>query len=284
MTDPRVAYPQIVSLLKKTSPTSSRGIINFLCPVPEHQDTTPSAICWVHTDNRLNFKCYAGCSHRAIMDSLGLKEADRCPGSHRDLSIRWVFGEAFAYHDANGQFLARKAKFLGYVGNIRTHKTFRWQRRKVQTWVNCEVGDLDLPLYGIQRVLERKWKEKIYLTEGEACAEAINALGLIGTTLAHVGRRSLSKRNQEELGGVDLVIIPDSNTAGASYLEGIVSSILFGRPSPRSIAVLDLGEPRTMDVRNWVDSRLKILGQSVEETRKEFLNLPLVGKLAKIDS
>ncbi|MEX0585722.1 MAG: DUF3987 domain-containing protein, partial [Pirellulales bacterium] len=105
-----------------------------------------------------------------------------------------------------------------------------------------------LPLYGFDELGDAK---RVYVVEGEKCADVARAVGLIATTSAH-GAKSPHKTDWRPLAGRDVVILPDNNEAGRGYADWIARHLLEFDPATK-VRIVDLPDlPDGGDINDWI--------------------------------
>ena len=105
------------------------------------------------------------------------------------------------------------------------------------------------PLYCLADLADAN---RVFVTEGEKCADAARSIGLVATTSAH-GSKSANKTSWTHLAGKEVVILPDNNQAGKDYAAD-VTAILAALSPPPSVRVVELPDlPVGGDIVNWID-------------------------------
>jgi hypothetical protein len=162
-----------------------------------------------------------------------------------ELVARWE------YRDAAGQVVFEVARFEGADG-----KTYRPARRDADGWrAALPVGPL--PLYGLGDVLSSDALGRVYVTEGERCADALRGLGAIATTSSG-GAGAASKSDWRPLAGRQVTILPDNDEPGRKYAAAVAAILqALNPPAAVKIAALpglaELGPGA--DVCDWLDER-----------------------------
>ena len=201
------------------------------CRCPAHDDQQPSLSVSATEDGTVLMKCHAGCAVADIVAKLGLKLSDlfppkACKGKGKIKShvypklddaieaIRQSAGHAlrqdlsvvarYVYQNESGEDAFVAVRFEPAPRN--GSKTYRPFHAANGGW---RAGDPDglLPLYGLAAI--EAAASRIYVVEGEKCADAARALGLDCTTSAH-GAKSPDKTDWSPLAGRDVVILPDN--------------------------------------------------------------------------
>ncbi|MGB2938509.1 MAG: phage/plasmid primase, P4 family [Phycisphaerae bacterium] len=154
--------------------------------------------------------------------------------------IGGVFVKSWTY--PNGAITARFALKDG-------EKTFRPYRSNGDGW---EDGDPPGP-WPVYRGpdLTRFPGEPVFLVEGEALADALAGMGLVGIASAH-GANGAGKTDWTPLAGRDIVILPDNDPAGRKYAEAVAAIVTALEP-PATVKIVTLpGLPPKGDIVDWV--------------------------------
>ncbi len=110
-----------------------------------------------------------------------------------------------------------------------------------------------LPLYRLPAVLAAiRRGERIYVVEGEKCADALWRLGLPATTSSH-GAKAARRSDWSVLGGCDIVVIPDNDEAGRKYAQDVAGMVSALNP-PAGVRIVELDDlPVGGDVADFVE-------------------------------
>ncbi|HUT58125.1 MAG TPA: DUF3987 domain-containing protein [Phycisphaerae bacterium] len=140
-------------------------------------------------------------------------------------------------------------------------KTYRPIRPNGDGW---SIGDPPgpLPLY---RLADLNGAARVYVLEGEKCADAAASLGLTATTSAH-GGEAASKTDWPPLAGRDVVILRDNDKTGRRYADD-VAAILTRLTPPATVRVVDL--PDLPDGGDIVDHLAARDAQEPEDLRRQ---------------
>ena len=165
------------------------------------------------------------------------------------------------YHKADGSESSTVVRFDFEDGREKTYRPFH------RNGAGYRMGDPAgaLPLYHLPDV--NASKGRVYVCEGEKCADAVAGLGLVATTSAH-GAKSAGKTDWQPLAGREVVILPDADVPGAAYAK-TVSEILSKLNPPAQVRVVAL--PRLSERQDIIDfvERRKSEGATVEKIRVE---------------
>ena len=155
---------------------------------------------------------------------------------HHDL----VAAGIYTYCDADGNELFAVARYEPEPRD--GTKTCRPFHAAEGGW---RVGDPEgglLPLYRLVAV--KSGKGRVYVVEGEGCADVGCGIGLVCTTSAH-GAKSAAKTDWSPLAGHEVVILPDKDEPGNEFAED-AARILTALNPPATVKVVklpDLAEP-----------------------------------------
>jgi len=152
-------------------------------------------------------------------------------------SARW------AYHDAASEPVGVIVRWDQPDG-----KDIRPVARNGDGW---KIGGMPepRPLYRLPDLASAK---RVYVAEGEPCAEAARSLGLVATTSPH-GSKSADKADWSPLAGKEVVILPDNDPPGRAYADAVVAILARLKPAP-VVKVVDLpGLPEGGDIVDWID-------------------------------
>lgn len=145
-------------------------------------------------------------------------------------SIGGQHAATWTYHDANGRDVMYVARFNLSDGD----KQFRPFHRDDAAYV---MGDpkQPLPLY---RRMALNGQSRVFVLEGEKCADAAAALGLVATTSAH-GSKAAAKTDWQPLVGAEVVILTDNDDPGEHFGDDVAHILLALDPQAR-VRILDL--------------------------------------------
>ena len=238
------------------------------------------------------FVCRAGCAQEAVVAALrkrGWHSQPETPGPsrHRHSSkgrqrvyrtpdeaagaLARIHGGTFigmwVYHNADGSesFRVVRINLPNDTGKSRVPKKYLPIRPVSGGWVN-EDPPGPLPLY---RLADLDGAPRVWIVEGEGCADAAAGVGLVATTSAH-GAKSAAKSDWTPLAGRDVVILPDNDEADRRYAAD-VAAILMRLTPPATVRVVDLpGLPEHGDIVDYLDGRD---AQAPEDLRREIESL-----------
>ncbi|MBE3098077.1 MAG: hypothetical protein IMZ44_13245 [Planctomycetes bacterium] len=114
--------------------------------------------------------------------------------------------------------------------------------------------------------------EPVFLTEGEAKADVLASLGLIGTASAH-GANGAAKTDWTALAGRALIILPDNDPPGRKYAE-TVARVVIALDPPATVKIVMLpGLKAKQDVVDWVAADGPMGDKSTSEIKAAILDL-----------
>jgi putative DNA primase/helicase len=209
-------------------------------------------------DGRTLLHCHAhGCLPEAILGPLGLKLRDLFPedpsrangkarrnGKPRafptpEAALATTIGKlgkptaSWVYHHADGTTALKVYRF----DPPDARKEFRPVHPTPLGWA---LGDPPgaLPLYHLPQLASA---ERIFIGEGEKVADLLFGLGLTASTSAH-GSKSSGKTDWAPLAGKVLVVLPDNDRPGESYLKAVLGHLarLNSRPTVYVVRLTDL--------------------------------------------
>jgi len=153
----------------------------------------------------------------------------------------------YPYHDDNGRHIGSVLRW-----DIPNGKIIRPINRKPDgLWY---VGQLPKPwtLYNLPAVLAADGI--VWIAEGEKCVDAINSIGLVGTTSPH-GAQSPESADWSPLAGKTVAILQDNDESGKKF-GATVTKLLRALDPPATVKLVDLeGLPDKGDVYDWLEHR-----------------------------
>ena len=149
----------------------------------------------------------------------------------------------WVYKTADGVEAMRVYRFDSPDG-----KQYRPVHRDADGW---RLGDPPgpLPLY---RLPDLAGTRRVYLFEGEKCADMARVLGLVATATAH-GSGSPHKTDLSPLAGVEVVIVPDNDPQGEAFAVK-VAALLAALDPPAEVKVVHLPNlaEEGDDIEQWL--------------------------------
>lgn len=263
---------------------------------PSHNDRTPSLSISEGDDGRVLLDCKAGCSFPEVVSQLGMTQpecfvgpATKEPRASTDRPRRRSAPStprppATAYPDSDTAARAHRGvpprspdqtwDYTDATGNL-VGRIVRWNMpdgcKEVKPVLLLESGKwaakgmpVPRPLYRLPELLESPQSEIVYVVEGEKCADAAAACGMLATTGSH-GADSAKQTDWEPLRGRDVVVLPDADGAGEKW-AGVLSGLLTAAGAQR-VRVVHLSAvwpdiPKGGDIADY----LAECGGDVEQT------------------
>jgi putative DNA primase/helicase len=116
------------------------------------------------------------------------------------------------------------------------------------------------PLYRLHELAQRR-EESVYLVEGEKCADALAALGLLATTSG--GADSVAKVDWSPLAKRTVILWPDHDEAGLRYAREASAKLSALGCTVAVLDVASLGLPAKGDCVDWLKARPRATAQEV---------------------
>ncbi len=204
---------------------------------PAHDDRQPSFSIGEAADGRVLLRCHRGCDTDAVLAALDLEKRDLFPppfdaavkipkpqpthntapaptpeAAVAGLAKKW--GEpavTYPYYDARGELVA-----VVFRWDLADGKQVRPVRRVAGGWI-LGAPDVPRPLHRLDQVVQAK---VVHVVEGEKCADALAAIGLVATT-SMGGSKAAPKTDWRPLAGKRVVIVPDHDDAGRAYADEV---------------------------------------------------------------
>ncbi len=156
--------------------------------------------------------------------------------------------QTWTYHGPDGNEAFYVARFNLPNGS----KQFRpFHHNGIGYVIGDPPGDDQLPLY---RLGNLSGHPRVFIVEGEKCADVAASIGLPATTSAH-GSKSAAKTDWQPLADREVVIVPDQDEAGRYYAETVAG--ILGRLHPpavvRVVELPDLSEHG--DIADFIETR-----------------------------
>jgi len=209
-----------------------------LCPV--HGDTHPSLDFHEENDKILVTCRSRGCEGESIFAATGWKSKT----NHDTFAGRPVRAR-YTYHDGKGREIVQKIRF---DDTEEAGKKCRFSEK---------LHGAKLDLYRLPDVLAAvKEGRAVYVTEGEKDADALAALGLVGTSAPYgavTGAKVSGKwlgAHTDALADADVVLLQDADPAGAEHVEN-VARLLAGRVKSLRV-VPPFPGPKGADVSDYL--------------------------------
>ena len=156
------------------------------------------------------------------------------------------------YLNAANETVLEVGRFEGADGR----KTYRPVRHDPDGWrPGLPAGPL--PLFNLPAILASNTAARVFVTEGEKCADALSALCLLSVT-SQGGAGAASKTDWQPLAGRAVTILPDNDAPGVKYAADVAARLAaLTPPAQVRIAALPglVGLGEGADVADWLDAR-----------------------------
>lgn len=212
------------------NPKGSRTKFEACCPA--HADRNPSLSVRLSTDGKVLLHCHAGCTFPAIVEALGIVQADTFPpnsnGKASDTKVLDAAPteanktEEYLYTDEHGEVLFRVCRY----DEPGKRKTFRQHGvDPCGGWLSA-LGDARRVLYLLPEVtVAVAGGEVVYFVEGEKDADRLAALGVVATTNP-MGAGKWDDCYAELLeGAAEVRIVADRDKPGRDHARKIAASL-----------------------------------------------------------
>ena len=155
------------------------------------------------------------------------------------------------YDDADGLPLYWKIRLKHANGS-------KWIRPMMRRGSGFGLGEPEFPngkkpLYRLHELAARQ--DSVYVAEGETCADALAAVGILATTSG--GADSADAADWTPLAGRAITIWPDNDDAGQRYASAVAAKLLALGCVVRIIDVAALNLPPKGDVADWLAAHTK---------------------------
>jgi Protein of unknown function (DUF3631) len=224
--------------------------LETLCP--SHADKTPS-LDFHEEGGKLLVKCRSGCETADVLVAAGLDEKALFPEREKRRPVKKAAAPiVYVYHAADGSPLFSKTRTSTATG-----KTFVWRGRNGDGWKVGLAGQKP-PLYRLPEILATvKAGDTVHVAEGEKCADALAAAGLVSTTAAGGAADSLDAPGLlDPLRGADLILWPDADEPGRQYVERFARKLAGLAQCVRVVSWPD-GRPKGFDVADYIGAGAK---------------------------
>lgn len=261
--------------VRETPPTGGR--VWSFCPV--HADGTKHGKRSLSLHPKIGLDCFASCAFgdiiRALRERAGLHPAHAAPSTpyrSRNGTRAGQLGQmtgCWPYEDETGAALFRVVRLDGPQG-----KTFLQQHpkdaggccgatddpckpvRDAPSWRWGHGRGVPHALYRLPELLSHH-DARVFVVEGERCADALRELGLTATT-SDGGAGKWRPEHSANLEGRSVVLVPDNDRPGAAHMEQAARSLLGVAADVRAVVLPALGYKD--DVLDWLN-----LGYSADQ-------------------
>ena len=220
------------SKLQKVKPTSNG--IESLCPAHEDKKASLTAS---FTNEKILFKCQAGCSFESVVSALGMEENQFF--AQEDKIPPKTIESTYRYEDKDGNHVMDVVRFKP--------KDFRPRRPDGRFTLE---GVTRVP-YRLPQMLKTIEENKtVLLVEGEKDCDNLAELGLTATTFPG-GAGKWREDYIHWFKGASIACLPDNDNPGREGMQMLASKIF---PVASSILWLELpGIPEKGDISDWLE-------------------------------
>lgn len=211
------------------------GTNQYMALCPAHEDHNHSLSISLSDDGtKILIYCFAGCSTEEILQKSGLNMADLFLVSANDKK-QIIHQTSYTYYNADGSIAYTKTR----IDNADKTKSFYFE----QPDGTKGLKGVQHELYNLPAVVSA---EKVYVVEGEKCADAVIKQGFVATTLDTGAKSPWRSHYTEHLKNKDVIIIPDNDAPGMNYAKKILQNV----PAARIVKLPDLAEKG--DIYDWL--------------------------------
>lgn len=240
----------------------------FKCRCPAHDDHDPSLHISEGNNGKPLIKCFAGCDPEDILTAKGLTWSMVLGGSESrstanptsqktgfdtfEQTVKWLEQTLMKqlanvyYYRVNEQEIFRVLRFE----KEGQEKKFRPVHQKNGKWI---IGDPPgpLPLYNVDSI---NGLSRVFVVEGEKCAEVAISIGLPVVTSAH-GSQSANLSDWTPLSDKEVILIPDNNRPGRKYVDDVKNILhkLNSETTVKIVALPNLAEDE--DIFDFIERR-----------------------------
>lgn len=248
--------------------------IRFLCAV--HDESHPS--CYYNTEKRAWHcqSCGGSGGEKALCEALGLDwEPDPSLGANRHerppelppgvtgaMSDGFRLTRLHTYRGVDGIVLGYAARYdHGSAKKVIPYFEFG-KLRSGDGWL-MKAPKAPRPIYGLDLVASRT-DERVWVVEGEKCADALRELGLLAVT-SQGGSKAAGKTDWSPLAGRNVTIWPDNDEPGKTYLDDVKKEL---RKQKSRVDVIDIVAAgctgRGSDCVDWIADHRRATREDVE--------------------
>jgi hypothetical protein len=246
-------------------PDARTSGVGWSARCPSHDDQHASLSVSEGDDGRALVYCHAQCSFEAILSALGLTARDVMPNGNKKGRTQ---SSAKYFSSAEEAIVALEAKhgkrsatwiYQDAAGHA-VGQTIRWDRphgkeirpisRTTQGWQIRAMAS-PRPLFGLPTLADAV---SVVVVEGEACAEAVDRLGLTATTSAG-GAAAAKFTDWSPLAKKTVWILPDNDNPGRKYAHE-VAGILESSAKASEVKIVALPHlPPGGDIIDWIHAQ-----------------------------
>lgn len=192
----------------------------FMALCPCHDDRLPSLSFWTR-DQRLLFKCHAGCHKMDILKALGLRWGDCFMEDGKEKGPIGTLDKAYSYLDRTGTLVYQVLRF-------RHPKDFRVRRPGAdRKWI-WNLDGIPKILYHLDLLADWPRSHTVFIVEGEKKADyLLSQWGLLATTNSGGTGTEWLPEWAAELRGRNVVVIPDNDYTGRKHAARTLGQLLL---------------------------------------------------------
>jgi hypothetical protein len=230
-------------------------------------------------DGKILLHCFAGCSQDQVIEALKAKglwgddkvaarrvTPDGVPffwppaavlkkqGLVPSPDTQKQYVKHYVYRDLDGKIIGHVVRYEGHGKKDIIPFFKRWDNGN--SWRSGYASKSARPIYGLWRLRDSTADSRIFIVEGEKCADAISSSdgAVIGLTWAG-GAKSYSRSDFSSLSNLPVTLWPDADSPGVQAMERL-SGILRGLGC--AVSFVDLSQfgelPLGWDCADWLVS------------------------------
>jgi len=247
---------EITELLSKLEGVKPAGQGKWKARCPAHDDKDPSLSIAIDKEKIL-LHCFTGCPTASVLKAIGIEPADLFFNTHRKPKVV----KTYDYKDETGKCLFQVCRL--------EPKSFRQRHQDGNgEWVWSMKG-IRRVLYHLNEIIKAP---EVYFVEGEKDCDNLWDCGLVATT-SPGGAKAWKDQYTEPLIGKKVILIPDNDDAGLSYMREVAYS-LMGKAQLSCIMLPN------KDVSEWLGKKHHI--DELDELRQD-ISILLSGKRASYE-
>lgn len=209
------------------------GDNKYMALCPAHNDKNPSLSIGCSKDKgQILLHCHAGCKTEDVLHSVGLQLKDLYK---KKKGSNIMNKTTYQYQKSDGIIVYTKTRIDYDDGS----KKFYFE----QPNGTKGLKGIQRELYNLPAVITAT---RVYIVEGEKCADAVIKHGAVATTLDTGAKSPWYSHYDEYLKDKEIIIIPDNDNAGMNYAKKILQNV----PTARIVKLPDLAEKG--DIYDWL--------------------------------
>lgn len=279
LSEGNVSRQELLPLVNGLDPRKSGGWVRFHCPVPTHGQGKGDRDRSAGLSDKGVLQCFAGCDFKELLRILRERTPqERKTEPRKEYSRGWPKDPVRVYEYCSpetGELIAVKARFeRPNPDGGKPDKTFLWRLPEGDYTKGFEgkYQLKDMPLWCATALAEAPLDQRVWITEGESAAEALQVRG----ELAVCGAWGASQRDFGEafniLAGRTVLLWPDNDPPGRDYMAAVRKAV---RPIARSVAVVSAPVPPKGDAVEFFTA-----GGKIDALLAQTLSAPTVDVIA----